>query len=182
MAVKIDNPIVQGVMKYVDAKDVVLDVCAGTGDIMRHIPCAALVAVDISAPDLLKFREVRPNIIPVCMDALDMIDPDVAREVHYVDVDTVTCLDGIEHFEREDAIRLLDYLELISVKTIIFTPEGFVENPTRPTDPRQVHRCGFDREFFLDRGYELIASCVNQDHPHNQLLWGRDASTTIQPQ
>lgn len=70
--------------------------------------------------------------------------------------DLVVALDVIEHFEKPDALRVLDEMERVSRgQVVVVTPSGFVPQPPTETEPWQEHRCGFDSDELRARGYDV---------------------------
>lgn len=69
----------------------------------------------------------------------------------------VIAIDVIEHLEKEDGIILLDAMERIaSRKVIVFTPNGFLPQGDRFSNPWQVHLSGWTVDDFEKRGYNVI--------------------------
>jgi SAM-dependent methyltransferase len=70
--------------------------------------------------------------------------------------DCVVALDVIEHFDKDDGLRLLDAMEKIAAKkVVIFTTNGFVEQPATADNPHQLHRSGWTPAEMRARGYEV---------------------------
>jgi hypothetical protein len=70
--------------------------------------------------------------------------------------DCVIALDVIEHFEKDDGLRLLEAMERIArKKVVVFTPNGFVAQPPTPDNPHQLHRSGWTAAEMRARGYEI---------------------------
>jgi SAM-dependent methyltransferase len=71
--------------------------------------------------------------------------------------DVVLISDVIEHFEEHSALELISAYEALASKLIIiFTPNGFLPQGELMNNPWQVHRSGFESDFFKNRGYNLI--------------------------
>ncbi|MBX7139512.1 MAG: class I SAM-dependent methyltransferase [Chitinophagales bacterium] len=71
--------------------------------------------------------------------------------------DCVLALDVIEHQKKEDGFQLLEKMErLARKKVIVFTPNGFVEQGDRFSNPWQVHLSGWNADEFRKRGYKVI--------------------------
>jgi hypothetical protein len=71
--------------------------------------------------------------------------------------DCVVALDVIEHFEKEDGLRLLDAMERIArKKVVVFTPNGFVAQPPTSDNPHQLHRSGWTVAEMRARGYDVV--------------------------
>lgn len=70
--------------------------------------------------------------------------------------DVVVALDVIEHFEKPDALHVLDEMERVSrASVVVVTPSGFVPQPPTETEPWQEHRCGFEADELRARGFEV---------------------------
>jgi len=70
--------------------------------------------------------------------------------------DVVVALDVIEHFDKPDALVVLDEMERVSRNTVVVvTPSGFVPQPPTETEPWQEHRCGFEADELSDRGFDV---------------------------
>ena len=78
-----------------------------------------------------------------------------------VPIDVISMLDVLEHFEKEDGLRMLNLIESISRHVVLFVPRGFMKQDleTHPVickeNPFQVHRSGWEAEEFLERGYSV---------------------------
>jgi len=73
--------------------------------------------------------------------------------------DVVVALDVVEHFEKPDALRVLDEMERVSRSlVVVVTPRGFVEQPGTPEEPWQEHKCGFEPSELTALGYEVSGS------------------------
>lgn len=69
----------------------------------------------------------------------------------------VIAIDVIEHLTKDDGFRLLDTIEQIaSRKVIVFTPNGFLPQGDRFSNPWQVHLSGWNVDDFERRGYKII--------------------------
>jgi SAM-dependent methyltransferase len=70
--------------------------------------------------------------------------------------DVVVALDVIEHFDKGDALQVLDELERVARRTVVVTtPRGFVPQPPTPDEPWQEHRCGFEPAELCARGFQV---------------------------
>jgi len=70
--------------------------------------------------------------------------------------DSVIALDVIEHFDKKEGLKLMDYLENIAKKkVIIFTPFGFTQQHPSDGNPFQKHKSGWYIEDFKKRGYTV---------------------------
>lgn len=69
--------------------------------------------------------------------------------------DAVIALDVIEHFEKEDGYKLLDDMEKIAKKRVIFvTPNGFIPQYNKG-NKLQAHLSGWTTKDFRKRGYKV---------------------------
>jgi len=114
------------------------------------------------------------NLYCVGVDAFQpSIDRSIAKGIHneYIKLDVmqiqnhfgsqsfdaVAALDLIEHLTKVDGNKLLDMLDQIAVKKIfIYTPNGFLEQGDRESNPWQVHLSGWTTEEFISRGYKVL--------------------------
>jgi hypothetical protein len=65
-------------------------------------------------------------------------------------------LDVIEHFDKPDALQVLDEMDRVSRgRVVVVTPSGFVPQPPTETEPWQEHRCGFEAEELQARGFAV---------------------------
>lgn len=70
--------------------------------------------------------------------------------------DIVVALDLVEHLEKQDGLKLLDKMERIAAKkVVIYTPNGFLPQGNRESNPWQVHLSGWTPEEFRSRGYTV---------------------------
>jgi hypothetical protein len=71
--------------------------------------------------------------------------------------DCVAALDLIEHLEKADGLRLLDYMERTARKrVVVFTPNGFLPQGEYDNNPWQVHKSGWEVAEMRVRGYDVI--------------------------
>jgi SAM-dependent methyltransferase len=70
--------------------------------------------------------------------------------------DAVVALDVIEHFEKDDALRVLGEMERVSRRLVlVLTPMGFLEQPGTSEEPWQEHKCGFEPRELEALGYRV---------------------------
>ena len=80
------------------------------------------------------------------------------RQLPFADdaFDVVVSLDVVEHFEKPDALRVLDEMERVSRSTVVVvTPCGFVPQPGTDDEPWQEHKCGFEAAELSALGYSV---------------------------
>lgn len=128
----------------------VVDCGCGTDSIMQHL-CnrRSVVGVDRYLPSLTENRargryaeHVQGDILSAPLQSLSM--------------DAAVSLDVIEHFSKEDGLRMLDTMERVARKrVIVMTPNGFVPQAA-DHNPWQEHRSGWTVEEFQARGYDVF--------------------------
>ncbi len=121
------------------ADKTLIDLCCGEVAALRHLTFARSIHVDITDLPLRprKLRFVNANVLgddPVFND-------------HY---DIAACLDGIEHLTKPDGHKLIQRMNVIADRSIIFTPLGDMWlGKEGETDP-MVHKSGWTPADFAD--------------------------------
>lgn len=130
----------------------VLDVgCGNKGVLLRRVPTLPFsVGVDVHPPQLedgtARHSEYR------ALDIRSLADHFRAGEF-----DCVVALDVIEHLSRDEGIRLLEAMEAIArTRVVVYTPNGFLEQPPAPDNPHQEHVSGWTVDDFTERGYRVL--------------------------
>ena len=67
----------------------------------------------------------------------------------------VTMFDIIEHYSKEDGIKILNHLEKTTKLIIVFTPNGYYKIEGPQWDKWDLHKCGWETEEFLNKGYTV---------------------------
>nr|WP_140413618.1 hypothetical protein [Marininema halotolerans] len=76
-------------------------------------------------------------------------------------ISTVLFNDSLEHFDKEEATKLLEMAERIARKrVVVFTPRGFFHQQNYDFfqlggEQFQAHRSGWEVEDFINRGYTV---------------------------
>ena len=130
-----------------------LDVGCGLATPTRDLDVPFKVGTDIFGDYLHKVKDC---MVPVHCDAMNL--GNLFREKSF---DAVTCLDVVEHLEKEDGLKLKSMLEGISRKVVIFyTPNGFMKQELEGgkdawgyENKFQVHLSGFFHKDF--EGYTI---------------------------
>lgn len=125
----------------------VLDV--GCSDGRGSVELTGAFGCDVHRPTL---ETARDNGLRTAVVQTDV------RSLPYRDnaFDVVVSLDVIEHFEKPDALRVLDELDRVAASTVVVqTPSGFVPQPPTDTEPWQEHRCGFEADELRARGFAV---------------------------
>ena len=127
----------------------VLDVGCSDGRGSEVLSRATAHGVDIYRPALVAARAGRHR--------LPVTQADVRHLPFTADAfDVVVALDVVEHFEKDDALRVLGEMERVSRSLVIIaTPRGFVPQPGTSEEPWQEHRCGFEPSELAALGYEV---------------------------
>ncbi len=109
------------------------------------------IGVDSHLPSIERSRAEGIHTDYVQMNLAEIADRFEPRSI-----DCVVALDVIEHFEKEQGVRLLDAMERIARrKVVVFTPNGFVAQAATPDNPHQLHRSGWTPAEMRARGYEV---------------------------
>lgn len=70
--------------------------------------------------------------------------------------DACVAIDVIEHFNKQDALRLIKDMEAIArKKVIILTPNGFYEQHAFDGNPHQIHKSGWAKTDLGKLGYTV---------------------------
>jgi len=137
------------VTQYLKGCSSVLDLCAGTGRWLKNWKGLKL-AVELNPEYNKQLSNAGYNYI---------FNTDVTKYT-FSKNDAVIWIEGIEHIEEEDAIKVLKEAEDTSNKVIlVFTPNNFnsnEENENRLNEPLQIHKSCFPEEFWTNRGYEEV--------------------------
>lgn len=127
----------------------VLDVGSSDGSGSAVLVDRSVDAVDIHRPSLVAAQSAGRRGLCVQADVLSMPFRDGAY-------DLVTALDVIEHFTKDEGLRLLDELERVCHGFVVVqTPRGFVPQAGRPGQPWMEHKSGWMPVDLEERGYEV---------------------------
>jgi hypothetical protein len=134
--------------------DSLLDIgCGEKSPIFRvSTSIARTTGVDSHLPSIERSRAAG-----IHTDYVQMNITDVGSSFETRSYDCVVALDVVEHFDKEDGLRLLDAMERIArKKVVVFTPNGFVAQPATSDNPHQLHRSGWTAAEMRARGYEIV--------------------------
>ena len=80
--------------------------------------------------------------------------PDLLKDRSF---DFIIAIDFIEHLEKKDGWKLLDWMEKNSnIAAIIYTPNGFLYQPSIEEGDFQEHKSGWDVSDFRGLGYSCV--------------------------
>ncbi|MDP2587567.1 MAG: SAM-dependent methyltransferase [bacterium] len=113
--------------------------------------------VDAFGPSIERSRADGIHNYYVQMDILKIAERFAPTRPGARHFECVLASDVIEHLPKEDGYKLLDQMESIAGKrVVVFTPNGFVRQGEYDKNPWQVHRSGWTRAEFEQRGYRVI--------------------------
>jgi SAM-dependent methyltransferase len=127
----------------------VLDVGCSDGRGSEALSRHSAFGVDIYRPALLEAREQRRRT--------RVVQADVRRLPYSAhSFDLVVALDVIEHFDKPDALAVLEELERVARRwVVVATPCGYLPQPPTIDEPWQEHRCGFEPSELRERGFTV---------------------------
>ena len=110
------------------------------------------VGVDLFEPSINKSKADRIHNEYKKLSVLDAVN-----EFPEKSFDCVLASDLIEHLTKEDGNKLINDMEkLASKKVIIFTPNGFLDQPAHSGNDHQKHLSGWSVDEMRERGYKVI--------------------------
>lgn len=156
----------------------VLDVGCGVGETLEKISCPIKIGVDAHRPYLENAR-VGEKFLKLNYRAERLRELFLPKSI-----DSVTMIDVIEHFEKEDALDILNQVEEIATKkVVIFTPRGFfrqldIDHYNLGGESFQRHRSGWEVEDFERLGYNTVIFSKFHDHSNKAFLevYGKSAT------
>lgn len=114
--------------------------------------------IDLSYPEIEQPSMTRKRIDVMNFDSLTSEVGKFSQEMRLDDnkIDAVISIQNIEHLEKEEGEKLLEFLVSIARKVIIVeTTNGFVFQPGTADNPFQEHRSGWTVEDFKSKGYKV---------------------------
>jgi SAM-dependent methyltransferase len=130
----------------------VLDIGCGTAPTMRELGVKHSVGVEGYPPYSEQIR--RENL----QDELVECDVrDIAKHFQPRQFDACVALDLIEHLTKEDGLKLIQSMETVAKKRVVFfTPSGFLPQRHAANDDLQAHLSGWDADEMRKLGYQVI--------------------------
>jgi hypothetical protein len=132
-----------------------LDVGTGLMHSLERSPCPVRIGLDAHRP-YLEHRRLR-DVVPLHASALS-IEKLFVKDA----VDLLTLIDVLEHFEREDAVRLLGQAETVArQRVVLFTPRGAFPQEDHDAfglggEELQRHRSAWEPEDLTGLGYNVV--------------------------
>lgn len=133
-----------------------LDVGCGKESPIRSLAPPGLrrrtVGVDIHEPDLRESRRLGIHDNYVVLDVSTL-----GSAFKPASFDCVLASDLIEHLPKHQGERLIESMERVARRRVlIFTPNGFLEQPPDEDNPWQEHVSGWTVAEFRKRGYRVV--------------------------
>jgi len=130
----------------------VLDVGCGVSPAIRQLGVSRAVGIDGYQPSVDRAKQLNTHD--------EMIHGDVReldRYFHKKQFDACVALDVIEHLIKPDGVRLMENMEKIAAKKVIFfTPCGFLPQRQSANDDLQEHLSGWEPAEMRKNGYDVI--------------------------
>lgn len=150
---KIRDFVTSYIVKEIDP-EVVMDLGCGSGAygkvLKRKIPNVHMIGLDGCFKYLTSMYCLGAYEARIHMDIMDYLMGPV-----YVCQDLTICMDVIEHFEKTEAITVMNHLpEPAIISTPLFDYEqGMIEG-----NPLEEHKCFFTEEEILELGFDKLYS------------------------
>ena len=130
----------------------VLDVGCGSSGQLRLLGAANTTGFEGYQPDFEEARHRNTHDHLVHGDARELSKYFQPRQF-----DACIALDVIEHFTKEDGLKLMRNMERIARKKVIFfTPKGFLPQRQAANDDLQQHLSGWEPSEMKSYGYDVI--------------------------
>ena len=151
----IDNWSVDYLIKRLSAYDSVLDIGCSSGWLLKRVDTKRRIGIDICEKAIRDARASDPLaewIIGDLRNITDLVAPG--------SVECVVGMDIIEHFEKDDAIKLLKDIDSIATSAIfLFVPVGYHEqtkdDKNYGNDYWETHRSIWYPQELANHGYEV---------------------------
>ncbi len=101
-----------------------LSMCCGIGFELVHSASKDITGVDISEIYVAELKKRMPHVKAHVSNAIDYLvkQPDNSVEV-------ISCIDGLEHMTKVDAMKFLEEAKRVASKTVlVFTQDRYVRN------------------------------------------------------
>ncbi|CAH1209134.1 hypothetical protein PAECIP111893_02989 [Paenibacillus plantiphilus] len=151
-----DHRLIGRLNEAVTHRESLLDVGSGLCVLLDYLDYKLIVALDIHRPYLINRKSMANHIIPINADAKEITGlflPD--------SFSTVSFIDTLEHFTKEQGTKLLQDAELIAKHhVVVFTPRGYfpqqeIDHYGLNGEQYQTHLSGWEAEELEALGYEV---------------------------
>jgi hypothetical protein len=138
--------------KALEGCDQVLEVGCGKSTNMRSLGVRHSTGIDGFAPYVEYARQQKLHDEVILGDAREL-----EKYFKPGQFDAVVALDVIEHLTKEDGLRMMQSMEKIaSRKVIFFTPSGFLPQHSFEDNSLQEHLSGWEAKEMEQYGYHVI--------------------------
>jgi SAM-dependent methyltransferase len=132
--------------------DSVLDVGCGVSPVMRDLDIPHTVGVEDYAPSFAEARRRNTHDQLVQCDVREL-----SRHFRPRQFDACVALDVIEHLTKPDGLKLIEDMERIAKKRVVFfTPSGFLPQHHSSNDDLQQHLSGWEAAEMEAKGYRVM--------------------------
>jgi SAM-dependent methyltransferase len=129
----------------------VLDVGCGTAPTLRQLGIPHCVGIEGYRPAFEDAQRLKMQDEMVCGDIRNLNGYFRPRQF-----DACIAIDVIEHLPKEDGLKLMQDMELIAKrKVVFFTPNGFLPQKQATDSDLQAHFSGWEAEEMRKYGYEI---------------------------
>jgi hypothetical protein len=129
----------------------VLDVGCGPSPTLRQLGVSHPVGIDGYKPSVDQAKKLNTHD--------EMVHGDVRELDRYFrpkQFDACVALDVIEHLTKTDGIRMMQAMERVAVKKVVFfTPSGFLSQKHTADDDLQEHLSGWEPSEMTGQGYKV---------------------------
>jgi SAM-dependent methyltransferase len=132
--------------------DSVLDIGCGMAPTMRELGVKRTVGVEGYAPyvEVIKREKMQDDLVECDVR-------DISKHFQPRQFDACVAMDLIEHLSKEDGLKLIQAMETIARKRVVFfTPSGFLPQRHAANDDLQAHLSGWEAEEMRKKGYKVI--------------------------
>jgi hypothetical protein len=99
------------------------------------------------------------TVIPLNIMDFSAITESLTKLIGKQQVDCVVALHVVEHFEKNDSLKLINHMQTWANKMIIIeTPNGFVKQEGTFENPYQEHLCGYTVNELRQLGFKVTGT------------------------
>lgn len=138
----------------IDSPRSLLDVGCGSDSPVQFLRTrpAQLVGVDGFLPSIEKSKSRDIHDEYLCVDLANL-----GSEMSERSFDCVLSIDVVEHFDKEQGLKLIREMERIArFRVVLLTPNGFLPQDEHGGNPYQKHRSGWNADELRAMGYEVF--------------------------